>query len=118
MYKAVVRRKVRALFDAVNRGDAEPVLAAFAPQFEHAFLGQSALGGARHTLATPRVWYQRLYRLLPDIHFDLRSIVVSGGPWNTVVIVDWDETNSGTDGDRRSGRCRANNLRGRNRVHH
>jgi ketosteroid isomerase-like protein len=100
MYKAVVRRKVHALFEAVNRGDAEPVLAAFAPRFEHAFLGESALGGARHTLATTRAWYERLYRLLPDIHFELRSIFVSGGPWNTIVVVDWDETNSGTDGVR------------------
>lgn len=104
MYKAIVRSKVLALFEAVNRGDAEPVLAAFAPRFEHAFLGESALGGARHTLATTRAWYQRLYRLLPDIHFELRSIVVSGGPWNTIVVIDWDETNSGTDGVRMHNR--------------
>ena len=84
MYKAVVRRKVRALFDAVNRGDAEPVLAAFAPQFEHAFLGQSALGGARHTLATPRVWYQRYFidycRISISIFARLSSAAVLGIP--------------------------------------
>jgi hypothetical protein len=80
LYKAIVRNKVRALFQAVNGGDAEPVLAAFGPRFEHAFLGESALGGARHTLTMTRAWYQRLYRLLPDIHFDLRSIGVSGSP--------------------------------------
>ena len=44
-----------------------------------------------------RQWYERLYRLLPDIHFDLRKITVSGGPWNTIVVIEWDETNSGTD---------------------
>jgi ketosteroid isomerase-like protein len=104
MYKAIVSSKVRALFEAINRGDAEPVLAAFAPRFEHAFLGESALGGTRYTLATTRAWYQRLYRLLPDIHFELRSIVISGGPWNTIVVVDWDETNSGTDGVRTHNR--------------
>ena len=32
-----------------------------------------------------------------DIRFDLREITVSGGPWNTLVAVAWDETNSGTD---------------------
>jgi len=29
---------------------------------------------------------------------------VSGGPWNTLVRVEWDETNSGTDGVRTSNR--------------
>jgi hypothetical protein len=81
----------------VNRGDAEPVLRAFAPHFEHAFLADHSLGGSRRTLSATRRWYERLYRLLPDIHFDLHNIAVSGGPWNTIVIVDWEETNSGTD---------------------
>jgi ketosteroid isomerase-like protein len=104
MYHAIVRRRIRGLFDAVNNGDAEPVLRAFAPRFEHAFLGDHALGGSRQTLPATRRWYERLYRLLPDIHFDLRSIAVSGGPWNTIVVVDWDETNSGTDNVRTTNR--------------
>jgi ketosteroid isomerase-like protein len=104
MYHAVVRSRIRALFAAVNKGNAEPVLSAFAPAFEHAFLGEHALGGARHTLAATRRWYERLYRLLPDIHFDLHQIEVSGPPWNTTVVVDWDETNSGTDNVRTTNR--------------
>lgn len=100
MYHAHVRSRVRQLFDAINRGDAAPVLAFFAPRFEHSFLGESALGGTRRTLAATREWYGRLYRLLPDIRFDLRHIHVSGGPWKTLVLIEWDETNSGTDGVR------------------
>src|ERR1700729_824177 len=69
-YHAIVRRRIRALFAAVNDGNTEPVLASFAPRFEHAFLGEHALGGARHTLPATRRWYERLYRLLPDIRFD------------------------------------------------
>jgi ketosteroid isomerase-like protein len=99
MYHAVVESRVRALFAAVNRGDAEPVLRAFAPRFEHSFLGEDhALGGSRRTLAATRRWYERLYRLLPDIRFEVRRVSVSGGPWNTLVLAEWDETNSGTDG--------------------
>jgi ketosteroid isomerase-like protein len=94
MYQAIVRKRIRALFDAINRGDAEPVLRAFASEFEHSFLGETALGGSRRTLAATRRWYERLYRLLPDIRFELRRISVSGGPWNTLVLVEWDETNS------------------------
>lgn len=100
MYHAIVRRRIRQLFDAVNQGDAEPVLEQFAPRFEHSFLGDHALSGTRRTLAATRRWYERLYRLLPDIHFDLREVLVSGGPWNTIVVVAWNETNSGTDGVR------------------
>ena len=90
MYHAIVRRRIRALFDAVNRGDAEPVLRMFAGRFEHSFLGEHALGGSRTTLSKTRQWYQRLNRLLPDIRFELREITVSGGPWNTLIAVAWD----------------------------
>jgi ketosteroid isomerase-like protein len=100
MYHAIVRSRIRTLFEAINRGDAEPVLAQFAPRFEHSFLGAHALGGSRHSLAATRRWYERLYRLLPDIRFDLKQILVSGGPWNTLVTIEWNETNSGTDGVR------------------
>ena len=100
MYHAFVRNRVAGLFAAVNAGDAEPVLQAFAARFEHAFLGEHALGGSRRTLAATRRWYERLYRLLPGIKFDLCSIDVSGGPWNTMVLAEWDESNDGADGVR------------------
>jgi ketosteroid isomerase-like protein len=83
---------------AVNRGDAEPLLTAFAHRFEHVFIGDTALGGTRRTLSWTRAWYERLYRLLPDITFDVRRVSVSGPPWNTRVVAEWRETNSGTDG--------------------
>jgi ketosteroid isomerase-like protein len=105
MYHAIVRRRIRQLFDAVNHGNAQPVLDQFAPRFEHTFLGDDhALGGTRRTLAAARRWYERLHRLLPDIRFDLGEIAVSGGPWNTIVVVAWEETNSGTDGVRTRSR--------------
>jgi ketosteroid isomerase-like protein len=100
MYHWIVRRKVLALFTAVSRGDAAPVLRAFARRFRHQFPGDHALGGSRSSLAATQRWYQRLYRLLPDIAFEVRNVFVSGGPWNTLVIAEWDETNSGTDGIR------------------
>ena len=80
MYHSIVRRVVAGLFDAVNRGDAGPVLDSFAPSFEHIFLGKSALGGRRTSIEKTRDWYARLYRLLPDIHFDIDRITISGTP--------------------------------------
>jgi ketosteroid isomerase-like protein len=105
MYHAIVLRKIRKTFEEVSRGNAEPVLAAFTPSFEHRFLGEDhALGGSRTSLAQTRKWYERLYRLLPDISFELLNIHVAGPPWRTTVIVDWLETNSGTDGVRTENR--------------
>ena len=104
MYHAIVRRKVLSLFDAINRGDAEPVITGFADRFEHIFLGDTTLGGRRISIAATREWYARLYRLLPDIHFDVERVTVSGTPWNTLAIAEWRETNSGTDGVRTSAR--------------
>ena len=101
MYHAIVRRQVRDLFDHVSRGDAEPLLRLLARRFEHRFLGEDhALGGSRTTLPATRDWYARLYRLLPDISFDVQRITVSGTPWNTIVVAEWSETNSATDGMR------------------
>jgi hypothetical protein len=100
MYHAFVRTRVETLFRAIGQGDAEPVPAGVAPRFVHFFLGDHALGGTRTTLETTRRWYDRLFRLLPDIEFDLRTIRISGPPWNTLVAVDWLETNSATDGVR------------------
>ena len=100
MYHRIVRRTVQSLFDAVNRGDAEPVITGFAQNFEHVFLGETALGGRRSSIAKTRDWYGRLYRLMPDIHFDIDRITVTGTPWNTLAVAEWHETNSGTDGVR------------------
>jgi hypothetical protein len=100
MYHAIVRRRITALFAAIGRGDAQPVLDAFAPRFAHSFLGRSALGGTRHSLAATQGWYERLYRLLPGIKFDIRAIAVAGPPWNTLAVVDWRESNDGADGVR------------------
>lgn len=100
MYHAIVRRKVLSLLEAVNRGDAEPVLTGFAPAFEHVMIGDHALSGRRRTLAATREWYARLYRLLPDISFTLDRVTVWGAPWRTVAVAEWRETNSGTDGIR------------------
>ena len=97
MYHSIVRGQIVALFDAVGWGDAKPVLDGFAPRFVHRFLGRSAMGGARHSLAATKAWYERLYRLLPGIRFDITAIQVAGPPWNSVAVVDWRESNEGAD---------------------
>lgn len=100
MYHAIVRRRITAMFDAINRGDAGPVVNGFAARSEHVMLGRHALAGRRVSRDLTAAWYARLYRLLPDITFTLHRIEVRGWPWNTLATVEWSETNSGTDGVR------------------
>jgi ketosteroid isomerase-like protein len=98
MYHGIVARRLRASFDALNRGDFEPVIAAFAPAHEHAFYGAHPLGGTRRQLDTTRAWYGRLARLLPDLRFHIEALTVSGMPWNTVAMVEWTDRFTLPDG--------------------
>lgn len=98
MYHAFVRRRIRDLFAAINKGDAAPFLAGLAPEFEHVFIGDHALAGRRISPEQTAEWYARLFRLLPRLEFDPQRIDVAGGPWNTIAVVEWFESNRASDG--------------------
>lgn len=89
MYHAFVRRRIHHLFDAINAGNAASVLVAYAHSFEHICAGNHALGGRRTHVGPMLDWYARLYRLLPGIHFTISRITVTGGPWNTLAVIEW-----------------------------
>lgn len=98
MYHTIVRRRVKATFAALNRGDYEPALAGMAEQFEHRFAGDHALGGTRHDRSAMRRWFERLFRLNHHLAFDLKHIAVSGGPWDTTAVVEWTDSAQLADG--------------------
>ena len=98
MYHAVLCRRIRSLRDSMSRGDTAPVLAAFAPDATHVFIGAHAMSGRRVTPEGIRAWYARLRRLLPDLRFTAHPIDVAGPPWATLAVVERTETNSATDG--------------------
>ncbi len=102
MYHAVIRAIVKNLFRALNKGDYEPILAGLAPQFEHWFVGTHALSGLRTSMPTTRAWYERLFKIFPNIKFDIRNIVVSGWPWNTLVAVEWTDSYTLLNGEKRT----------------
>jgi ketosteroid isomerase-like protein len=83
MYHHLVERKLRAVFEAINRGDAAPMVDALAPSFEYRFEGDSPIGGVRNSHASMRQWWARLYRLFPGLQFELRDVTVVGPPWRT-----------------------------------
>jgi ketosteroid isomerase-like protein len=85
MYHRFVKSKVRSTFAEISAGNWEPMMKAIAPRFTYRFYGDSALSGERHTAEAVRLWWQRSFRLLPDVTFDVLDIVVSGSPWNTSI---------------------------------
>lgn len=91
MYHAIVRRKLRRVFDELGRGNSEFVLAGLAPAFEHRFAGAHALGGVRHSVDGIWAWFDRLYRLFPDLNFTIKHVAVSGWPWDTTAVIEWND---------------------------
>lgn len=92
MYHAIVERKVRGTFGALNRGDYEVALAGMAGRFEHVFSGSGPMGGTRHTKPAMRKWFERLFRLNRNLNFDIRHVAVAGWPWDTTVSVEWSDS--------------------------
>ena len=101
IYRSIVEHQLRRAFEALNRGDHAPVLAAFGSPVEHVFFGEHALAGSRHTMDSIVPWYQRLKTVFPDLHFDIQSLAVRGMPWNTVALVEWRDRFTWRDGSRR-----------------
>jgi ketosteroid isomerase-like protein len=92
VYHTIIRRKLRDVFQQLNAKDYESILNSLGPDFEHSFYGNHALSGTRRTLAATRRWYERLPRVLPDLHFEVKQIAVSGWPWNTIAAVEWQDS--------------------------
>jgi ketosteroid isomerase-like protein len=86
MYRAIVASRIRRAWRHVDQGDYAYVLNQLAPTFVHRFAGDHALAGIRHQPEAVRAWYQRLYRLLPGIRFEVTDVLVGGWPWRTRAV--------------------------------
>jgi ketosteroid isomerase-like protein len=89
MYHALVRRRISGVFESLNRKDWRTPMADIADDVHHVFGGHHALGGERHSRAALERWFERLFRLFPDPHFEIRNVVARGWPWSTWVAVEW-----------------------------
>ena len=89
MYKLIVKKIVLNNFLALSKGDFQPLLDTVSDNVEHHFLGDSSIGGYRKGKDKLQSWFERVFRLFPSLLFDVQNIIVSGMPWNTVVVIEW-----------------------------
>jgi len=92
MYKTIVTRQIRRAFAQLNQGDHRALLSQLAPDASYEFAGRHALGGRRTGRDLIGNWFGRVYRILPDLHFEPRDVLVKGAPWATRVVTIVDVT--------------------------
>jgi ketosteroid isomerase-like protein len=66
---------------SLSEGEVEAVLEQFSPDVEFVFVGESPLGSHLHSRDAVRAWFGRLFRLLPEAHFQADEVLVDGWPW-------------------------------------
>jgi len=98
LYRTIVKARIRQSFDHVNNHRWDELMRSIAPSVSHRFGGNHAIGGQRHDRDTLRLWFERLARVLPNLHLAIKNIWVTGWPWRTMVFVQWDGTATLLDG--------------------
>jgi ketosteroid isomerase-like protein len=89
MYRTIVARKTRRVFDGLNHADPTLLVGGLGRRPRHVMDGDHSLAGERYRRESIEQWYLRLFRLLPDLRFDVDDAVVAGPPWRTTVVVQW-----------------------------
>ena len=100
LYTYFVEKLVRESFDHVNHRRWDELLKPVAPNVHHRFGGAHSIGGERHDKEAMRRWLERLGRVLPNLHLKVNRIWVTGWPWDTTVLVQWDATATLLNGDK------------------
>jgi ketosteroid isomerase-like protein len=99
LYSLIVKNRIQQAFDHVNNHQWDALGISIAPEVQHRFLGTHAIGGVRHDKETLKRWFERLWRVLPNLHLTINNIWVKGWPWHTTVVVQWDGAATLLNGD-------------------
>ena len=99
LYRSIVKKRIRQAFDHVNNRRWDELMTSISPRVHHRFGGIHAIGGERHDRRALRLWFERLARVLPNLHLKINDIWVQGWPWHTMVFVQWDGTATLLNGD-------------------
>ena len=90
IYSSIVESIVRKSFQAVQDHNYEEVLKGVSSRnLTHRFAGPNSLGGIRHDKEAMSRWLTRVGTVLPRLKFEVKDVLVLGGPWNTTVVARW-----------------------------
>ena len=78
LYSYFVEKPIRQSFDHVNNHRWDELLKAVAPNIHHRFAGAHSIGGERHDKETLRRWFERVGRVLPNLHLKVNNILGEG----------------------------------------
>jgi ketosteroid isomerase-like protein len=99
VYHALVRRRIRGVYNNLSKGNYAVLLNGVAKDVHHIFPGEHPLGGERHSKEAMQRWFERVYRLFPNLNFKVQEVIAKGWPWNTVVAVQWVDYATPEDGE-------------------
>lgn len=85
----LVKRRVEKVFRDIGRRDLSRVLPGLAPNVHHRFAGDHPLGGERHSREGVSRWFDRLFRLYPELTFTVQGVHAAGWPWRLTVTAEW-----------------------------
>ena len=99
MYKRITARRARGIFDRLNAKDTDALVADISEEVRHVFPGDHPLGGERRSPAAMRLWFERLFRLYPELHFEVHRVTVKGPPWDMWIAIAWSDRGRAADGE-------------------
>jgi hypothetical protein len=85
---SIVKKRIRQAFDDVNNDRWDELMTSIIPRVHHRFGGVHAIGGERHDRETLRLWFERLARVLPNLHLTINNIWVKGPPCRDLPKID------------------------------
>jgi ketosteroid isomerase-like protein len=89
IYRKIITNLIVKSFENVQNHKYEELLVAIDPKVTHHFAGDHSLGGTRHDKEALKKWFERVGRVLPNLRFEVKDVIVKGMPWNTLVIARW-----------------------------
>jgi ketosteroid isomerase-like protein len=100
MMARLIGRRVRGNFELLNRREADSVVSQFADDVHFRFGGDHALGADLRGRDAVRAWFARVFELIPDLHFDIEDVTVTGMPWRLRIVTRYRAQGTGRDGRR------------------
>ncbi|SFJ72989.1 nuclear transport factor 2 family protein [Thermoflavimicrobium dichotomicum] len=98
MFNMIIKSMVQKTFDALNHGNVGPLLKMCASDVKHTFPGDHALGGTRKSVKGLEDWFKRIFKLLPNLRYEVKNIDIDGSLSDCKITISWADEATTSDG--------------------